>query len=827
MDKMESTRDRKRQVAKGSWCLPLLGILAMAGAAATAPATAAVPNQYASTCSDCHEMPPIDSLFRNITTGAFRGNHNTHAIASRTSCVRCHQSSAAYSSGHMKRTVTLAANINSSPATGQYIVSGTPVTFVNLTSAPLFGTCSNVNCHFEKATPSWGSTTFASSGNCGKCHGAPPDDGNHARHSEYYGPGAPACRRCHPNHTAEASVFAHATSAGKRSLALPGVTYSKPENLAYPSYLPSQAPVRNGTCSSISCHGNTAAAWGGTACLDCHAVSQGNRAAITPQFGANSHHIQGTVSNTHCYQCHWEANSDGSINSTYHNSKTPGGPVDLVIYGAGTRPAAYVADTTAIQYTANNTRVEIAKISTHCLSCHNDQNNGTQPFGDGKTPRQYAWDATSIAARYSQTGVTTWGKYSTVANAAKKRIAKAYSAHGKAASNLRGWDTTNGVDGTITNTSGGVNVECFDCHNSHGSSVAGVATRYVSATVNGGILKDTTAGLGGYAVSYRPYTGGTAAAKNRRNPGASLCLDCHLNATAARTPWGYTATFGATQPILGYFDSPFMGYSGAGVKKRYPYKSVNLFKGGHFGASSPLAGSVMGSIDGLCTPCHDPHGVSPTLGVDRQYAVPLLKGTWITSPYQEDVTPANNSWRTNYGGTGVLYRIDQNTFGANIGAAVTGVTQSVAQSSGLCLSCHPQTSLTVATTPAAPNAWKSKNRIHESVKEWKTSSATVRHSYTCSKCHTVHSASVLPRLMVTNCLDSNHKGRLQKTPSPIINGSSSGDWGGGNGRMPGTYTSYGDSSPGNFTVTCHESPTANGGDGTVQRWNNVTPWVYP
>ena len=820
---MRNPDECKSKIVRTFRLLPLLGIMGLSGATGIAPVTAAAPNQYDSTCSDCHEIPPIDSMFRNITTGAFPGNHNTHALASRYACVRCHEASGAYSSGHMTRTVTLSSNINSSPATGRYAVGGTPVTFVNLTSSPIFGSCTNVNCHFEKTTPAWGSPAFSSSGNCGKCHGAPPEDGNHLRHSAYYGPGAPACRRCHPNHTAEASVFAHATSAGKRALSLEGITYSKPENLAYPAYLPSQTTVRNGTCSTIACHGNTAATWGGSACLDCHAVSQGGRAAITSQFSANSHHIQGTVTDAHCYQCHWEANSNGSINSTYHNSKTPGGPVDLVIYGAGTRPGTYLAGTTAIQYTANGARGEIAKVTTHCLGCHCDQNNDTQPFGDGKTPRQYAWDATSVAARYSQTGVTTWGKYSTVTNAAKKRIAKSYSAHGKAAANLRGWDTNSGVDGTITNTSGAVNVECFDCHNSHGSSVAGITTRYVSATINGGILKNTTAGVGGYSVSYRPYTGGTALAKNRRNPGASLCLDCHLNATATRTPWGYTTTYGASQPILGYWDSPYMSYSGAGVKKRYTYKSVSLFKGGHFGASSPLTGPVMGSINGLCTPCHDPHGVSPTL--ERQYAVPLLKGTWVTSPYKEDVTPAVNSWQTNYTGEGVKFNIDQNTFGSSIRASVAGVTEPAAESSGLCLTCHPRTSLTAS---ASPNPWLSRNRIHESVIGWKTSNGIVKHSYTCSKCHTVHSASVLPRLMVTNCLDKSHKGRVKKNVSPVVSGSSTGYDGSGSGRIPGSYSGSGYSGgPGDFTVTCHESPTANGGDGTDQRWNIKTPWVYP
>ena len=803
---------------------------------------AAVPNQYSSSCNDCHGFPPADSAYRNVTTGGFRGNHTTHAFGSQSSCLRCHAESESYSFGHMTSAVILSTNINSSPAIGRYTVSGMDVSFVSFTSVPLLGTCSNVNCHFETVTPTWGSPTFSGTADCSRCHSAPPADGNHLSHAAYYGPGATSCVSCHPDHTLEGSPFAHATSAGKRSLSIHGFSYSKAANLSYPNYLSSQTPgaSRNGTCSSIPCHGNTSAVWGAPSlCLDCHNISQGGRAAITPQFSANSHHIQGTVTNANCYQCHWEANSDGSINTAYHDSKTPGGPVDLVIYGAGTRPGIYSAGTTAIQYTANGTRGEIGKITTHCLGCHSDQNNGIQPFGDGKSPRHYAWDGTSIAARYAQTGVTIWGKYSTVANAAQKRIAKAYSAHGNAGGNKRGWDTVNGVDGTITNTSGSVTVACFDCHNSHGSTAAGATTRYVSATANGGILKDTLAGVGGYAVSYRPYTGGSAAAKNRRNPGASLCLDCHLNPTAVTTPWGYTSTFGATQAILGYWDSPFMGYSGAAAEKRFTYKSATVFKGGHFGASSPLSGLPMGSIDGLCTPCHDPHGVSPTLGANQQYAVPLLRGTWITSPYKEDVAPSTNPKFTNFAGygPGIQYRIDQNTFGSSIRATVTGVTQTLAQSAGLCLTCHPQNSLTTATTPLAPNAWKTKTRIHESVKGWKTSNGTVKHLYTCSKCHSAHSASVLPRLMVTNCLDSRHKGRVKNNAAPVISGSGGGYSGGGSGRIPGSYSGggyydYGSglpglSPPGNVSVTCHESPTANGGAGTNQGWNTVTPWVIP
>jgi hypothetical protein len=155
------------------------------------------------------------------------------------------------------------------------------------------------------------------------------------------------------------------------------------------------------------CHSHTEGLKGSGDCIACHSSSITGRAAITPQFNANSHHVQGvTLTNAHCYQCHWEAKPDGSLNNDYHMS----GKVDLVIYGAGTRPTTYALGTTAIQYTANGTRSEIQKINSHCLGCHSTKNNSATPFGDGKTPKQYAWDSKSIDERYSQTGTTKWGK---------------------------------------------------------------------------------------------------------------------------------------------------------------------------------------------------------------------------------------------------------------------------------------------------------------------------------------------------------------------------------------------------------------------------------
>lgn len=943
-------------------------------------------------CYECHgtkidatsgDYRPVDSSYRNISTGGFPGNHRSHLTAPSSSdaCAKCHPSSQNYQSGHRNGVISIAFNINSSPVPGEYRNGSSKVTSKSQTSTSTLGTCSNVNCHFENITPTWGAGWVDSENRCGSCHGAPPvNDSTHTKHHTAYGNTTASCARCHSDHENENAPFAHATSAGKRGVFLKVSSYSKPGNISYPNYLPSQlhlsertgsctniychsngnggapniVPAWGGSlpsdctgchggnlasghqlstgshkahiksnkgcgnchrstvgkddrvitgsvhhidgiktlelstgdsyasvtksCATISCHGDTSATWlnSAGACLDCHAVRQGNRAAITGQFSQNSHHVQGSaVTNAHCYQCHWEANSDGSINSDHHKSQVAGSPVKLVIYSSGQRPSLFLEGKTGIAYTPNGTRSEIQKITSHCTGCHSDQNNDTQPFGDGKTPKQYAWDGSSVAARYGQTGTATWGKYST-ARGANKRISKAYSAHGNAAANGRGWNAATGVDGAIADTSGAANVQCYDCHNSHGSSVSGTATRYVSATPSGGILKDTIIGSGGYSVAYKPYTGGSSADKNSRNPGASLCLDCHMNQNDGTTPWGYNSTFGAAQAIAGYWDANlYANYTTAGPEMRYPFKKNNPVMGGHFGSSSPLKVVAAESIGGLCTPCHDPHGVSPGLA-NREFALPLLKGTWLTSPYREDVPPVNNEALTvrtvGYQKEGVHYNIDQNTFGPNMaGGEVSGLGfNDISTSAGLCITCHTKGSLTrdACSDPVfnndssacrqsggawSANGWKSKERVHESVKGWKTSSGTVKHSYSCSKCHSPHSSSILPRMMVTNCLDSKHKGRktwsyavssgsgsgqlvrsgdpsAYCSPIPSATGWCGGGWdgitpfGSGEGRIPGyvrnDFRYYFDN-----PIACHEGNT---GSGTDQLWNQVTPWGdYP
>jgi predicted CxxxxCH...CXXCH cytochrome family protein len=527
-------------------------------------------------------------------------------------------------------------------------------------------------------------------------------------------------------------------------------------------------------------------------CVKCHSGIIGSRTDVVGQFNSNSHHVQGiTLTGKQCYACHWEATPYGTIDPARHegfNFNTYSGvknaKVDLVVWQPGVRPTFY-SSTSAVQFLANriNTvseRIEIGKLNNHCLSCHSDQNNDTSPFGDCKTPRQYAWDGQSIATRYSQLGTTSWGKVNsgTWTNANKKdTVTKAFSAHGNAAMNQGGWNAADGYDAVSPNTRAGTkNVQCYDCHNSHGSKVNGTTSSYLTFnnTKNGANLKETQKDKGGYAATYmaQPNTTG----KNTYAAGAGQCFDCHETQNSSSSkPWGYQSTFEASQPIMGYDDSPRFGGGTKGRYTRFPFRKTSV-AGTHFSASSMLNYSSHERINGLCTPCHDPHGISPTLGDQMSYAVPLLKGTWMTSPYKEDAPPANTTtsgtaiapyrWGGNAQYTGYYYRkpsgtiplgwnTDRNTF-ANTTPYNTfnRISENDNQFAGLCTRCHQQNKLT-NTANSNPD-WKSRERVHKTVKGW---GANNEHSFTCSKCHQPHS-SALPRLMVTNCLDYQHRGRV-------------------------------------------------------------------
>jgi predicted CxxxxCH...CXXCH cytochrome family protein len=802
--------------------------------------------------------------------------------------------------------------------------------------------CGNTACHTGKTntgtapTPVWNDTTYLTAtapsatltvADCTKCHALPPTPGSGAHAS-----------------VATVGSFPLNSACGSNCH---GMTTSA---TTFGTIFPNKDLHINGKIE------------GGSDCLGCHNSPQGIRPAIGGEFAQKSHHVQGrAVTNNDCFMCHMEAADATGTPSSFHTG-APGGPVDLIVFtgaaGTGTR-GTY----TYVTYTANGKRHQIRKLNDHCLGCHNVTNNSTAVYVAGSTPGKYSPEQylktpvakTPILSRYSSTRLVAWSqyKYSTATGGVnrfgtnnKAQITKALSAHGNAVKNqfpqfdkVRGDDSWLNVDSSNGALGANRNVLCYDCHNSHGSPVAGITTSYSSATGRnkGGLLKTTVAGERGYSVTYTPASR-TIAYKNYSrtsttttsalfNSGASICNDCHNNDTSKvniSRPWSITATYSSLKPIVGYWSTPYFDNYTMMSALRTTYKqggAVNGLKdlrkpmGGHYGSS--VNGTQAGhdkEVNGLCTPCHDPHGVSNALGADRDHGVPLLKGTWVTSPYREDradtiVKRGGGSNWTGMNSMGAVpgYHIDQNTFltagtatGLKNAGAATATSKSnlrsqrfrsfsnlssaktatgypnltVATFGGLCMECHNQTTLTgSASAPAAASAWMTQQRVHQSVAGWAaTASGTDnlnnrRHAYTCSKCHTPH-VSRLPRLLVTNCLDARHAGKVAtgglkdgmiSTATATTNtfgniNQSLASSARGGGRFPGGGSRYsgtpgsaqnsggwwfqtngaaGTTQPGTLNATvnyggtqCHNSATAGGATWSPanQMWNKKSRW---
>jgi predicted CxxxxCH...CXXCH cytochrome family protein len=313
--------------------LSLVSILVMAGQSFAA-----------TTCSSCHGMPPIDSAdgSRAPSTGAFKGGHQKHVRTANdpAACTTCHgNTSANYNSTHAATNaymIKMNSNINTSPATGTY-TKGTSFPQV---SNPATGSCSNVNCHFEKNTttrtpaPVWGDTAV----DCNFCHASQPATASHTKHLTSVALGSTMiCATCHPNYGT--TNFSHATSAGKHPISLAGTTINNYAGVGVTNidWLPSQQPNPNyGTCSTY-CHSNgsvpgyISTKWGlpSTGCNFCHPNLQGSHSKHigTLLTEINFYNYTATVSNGTdykfgCANCH-PFTTASHINGTVDTVLTP------------------------------------------------------------------------------------------------------------------------------------------------------------------------------------------------------------------------------------------------------------------------------------------------------------------------------------------------------------------------------------------------------------------------------------------------------------------------------------------------------------------------
>jgi predicted CxxxxCH...CXXCH cytochrome family protein len=275
---------------------------------------AAALSQYTDlTCASCHGMPPVDSTIRDWKTGAFQGNHQTHAGSSDVTCAKCHNNSG-YTLEHYDGKIQMSRKLNNYSTVGSAARYNKPI-FFNQTTKPVLMTCSNVNCHFETQTPVWSSAMPQTPADCNLCHSFPPNTGtsgtSHAKHNNnisawggLFGP--TACTPCHSDNGINGVAvwtYQHATSAGNRGIHFDtALSYTGTGR----NFLPSQTAARQfGACSNTYCHSNgvqgagnvkvATPVWGvPTTCASCHSSK--------PTTNAHSRHI--VTNGFGCVRCH-------------------------------------------------------------------------------------------------------------------------------------------------------------------------------------------------------------------------------------------------------------------------------------------------------------------------------------------------------------------------------------------------------------------------------------------------------------------------------------------------------------------------------------------
>ncbi len=283
-------------------------------------------------CNACHNYPPDDSATRDSVTGAFPGNHGTHF--SSNNCQACHNSVGASEYNHSIKSSAAGVNYINMTGTIHRSRMGTAAKYNKgvkfaQSSTPTLSNCSNVNCHFESATPTWGQATPWSStktannndANCAQCHASTGlSSGKHAKHIAAGGGTQTTCAKCHPDYNAlaGAAAFTHTTSVDSpitiNFSAAPNLGGSYAGGRTGSDYLPSAAVAATGTCTALYCHspGNKASsydppntspvAWNGSlSCKGCHKSDFAS--ADNMMSGSHERHVGSAGKPWYKYDC--------------------------------------------------------------------------------------------------------------------------------------------------------------------------------------------------------------------------------------------------------------------------------------------------------------------------------------------------------------------------------------------------------------------------------------------------------------------------------------------------------------------------------------------
>jgi predicted CxxxxCH...CXXCH cytochrome family protein len=449
-------------------------------------------------CNLCHEGPA--DHYNEPLTGISSGSHPKHA-ANRIYCATCHANDITQDPDPATAGYACAACHTSN---GPNVTHANHAVDVNIvtkysgaytgTPAPgdAYGSCASTYCHSSGVSvrttsipmtmsAAWNSGTLA----CNACHGnttypAPnnampdypngtPKENSHEAH--VISSGIP-CQNCHAGTTANGMTIANAALHVNKTYdtQAAGSFNGKAISFAYTAATTTAA----GSCSSISCHGGNAAAWGATLqCQDCHAGA------------VDVDDFSGTF---------WSDGTTGEISTSEWRATGHGRPAASGNYASGNPPAVLT--------TATTTNVK----DSGCQFCHDSavsHMNSANPF------------------RLKNISSATWGKNGNC------QVCHAAGSEGMTVDGvLRNGARKVGSNhyGSKHSTSAAGGQFCWDCHDPHGDGNIFMVHAAVAKTSDA----NTGAPTNTVATVFNAFAAGTDYARSAA-PFTGVCNVCHVS----------------------------------------------------------------------------------------------------------------------------------------------------------------------------------------------------------------------------------------------------------------------------------------------------------
>lgn len=414
-----------------------------------------------------------------------------------------------------------------------------------------------------------------------------------------------------------------------------------------------------------------------------------------------------------------------------------------------------------------------------CWECHAKVANNVSEWGvntDTNTATYPNYNLGTISGTGNWIGAT-W----TSANFAYKTGA-ILSTHTANPSVLGGPSTTANHGGTNPDTV--AQIRCSYCHDVHNTATA--------------LTTD---------VDNKPYLRGSWKGNPYREDGAPRDTNTYATYT---TGYGLVPRGGTAYVDLGGFQ-------------------IDQNNGNPTATAAWTAGGATG-FGGLCELCHN-SGTS-----DGTYAATEINALNQFGTASTDWMGTNGHANSVLGGDGtgavnVFSNTDRNatapTFGTGDGISAGNPAMAQQQTiGGYAYSFRPPTSYATEGWNLTPRVGG--QEVHSSGSY--TWGATVTaanpidiayHKFTCSKCHNPH-ASRLPRLMITNCLDTDHNTWDTKTGVLMVPATTVAS---GNTMYPNISSASMPLSQSGSAQNCHRVRDASYANSKGAGWNKVTPWV--